>query len=681
LSADLLSRFPVAKQLQVLGGCLVLVMLLIATVVYRDNRQATFNTAYIATAGDMRMLSQRLAKSSSLALLGDPIAFKQLRESRDSFASNLERLTNGGDLATSRVPPSPDRVQPQLQALTQIWQKTETNASRLLEMEKNLISLGKDVALINDKNPQLLDLSEQVAALKLQTSASVREIAAANLLVVLTQRIAKNASALLRGDAIDPETAFLLGKDTNTFRDTIQALSKGNDTMRIGATTDPDTKRKLGELDASFGEYRAAVGGILGNMQKLIIAKQAGSQIFRDSEELLEVTDALAQAYQSSGLNRTAYGIVLLVLIALAVALVVLLPRTYLTESQRQAEQAEQGRRETEAVNRQNQDAILRLMNELGDLADGDLTVKATVSEDITGAIADSINYTIEELRVLVGRINDAAGRVTLATEIAQQTSNELLAAAERQSAEIKAAGQSVLSMASSMTTVSGDANQSATVARQSLAAAGKGARAVEDSIKGMNKIREQIQETSKRIKRLGESSQEIGEIVELISDITEQTNVLALNAAIQAASAGEAGRGFTVVAEEVQRLAERSGEATKQIGAIVRTIQTDTQDTVSAMEESTRGVVEGARLSDAAGQALAEIGEVSRALTAMIENISGATREAADSATKVARKMQEILLVTGQTTAGTQKTATAVGELAGLATELKGSVAGFKVS
>ena len=679
-SADLLRQFPVAKQLQVLGGCLVLVMLLIAIVVYRDNRQATFNTAYIATAGDMRMLSQRLAKSSSLALLGDPVAFKQLRESRDSFASNLERLTSGGDLAASWVPPSPERVQPQLQALTQIWEKTDKNASRLLEIEKNLISLGKDVALINDKNPQLLDLSEQVAALKLQSSAGVREIAAANQLVMLTQRIAKNASALLLGDAIDPEIAFLLGKDTNTFRDTIQALSKGSEAMRIGATTDPDTKRKLGELDASFGEYRAAVGGILGNMQKLVIAKQAGSQIFRDSEELLEVTNALAQAYQSSGMNRTAYGIVLLVLIALAIALVVLLARTYLTESQRQAEQAEQGRRETEAVNRQNQDAILRLMNELGDLADGDLTVTATVSEDITGAIADSINYTIEELRVLVGRINDAAGRVTLATEIAQQTSNELLAAAERQSAEIKSAGQSVLSMASSMTAVSGDANQSATVARQSLAAAGKGARAVEDSIKGMNKIREQIQETSKRIKRLGESSQEIGEIVELISDITEQTNVLALNAAIQAASAGEAGRGFTVVAEEVQRLAERSGEATKQIGAIVRTIQTDTQDTVSAMEESTRGVVEGARLSDAAGQALAEIGEVSRALTTLIENISGATREAADSATKVARKMQEILLVTGQTTAGTQKTATAIGELAGLATELKGSVAGFKV-
>ncbi|WP_366918259.1 methyl-accepting chemotaxis protein [Accumulibacter sp.] len=679
--ATLLTGFPVAKQLQVVGGCLVMVMLLIAVVVYRDDRQAAYNTAYIAAAGEMRMLSQRLAKASSLALLGDPAAFRQLRESRDSFASNLERLTNGGELAGTPVPPSPDRAQAELQTLTQVWDKTDKNASRLLEMEKNLVSLGRDVATINDKNPQLLDLAEQIAALKLQGSGNVREMAAANLLVMLTQRIAKNASALLVGDAIDPEIAFLLGKDTNTFRDTIQALTKGSEAMRISATTDPDTRAKLGELEAAFGEYRTAVGGILGNMQRLIIAKQAGSQIFRDSEELLQVTDQLAHAYESSLLKRTAYGFMLFALVALAVGLVILLARIYLADRQRQAELAEEGRRETEAINRQNQDAILRLMNELGDLADGDLTVTATVSEDITGAIADSINYTIEELRVLVGRINDAAGRVTLATEIAQRTSSELLAAAERQSAEIKAAGQSVLSMATSMTSVSTDARQSATVARQSLAAAGKGAQAVEDSIRGMNKIREQIQETSKRIKRLGESSQEIGEIVELISDITEQTNVLALNAAIQAASAGEAGRGFTVVAEEVQRLAERSAEATKQIGAIVRTIQTDTQDTVSAMEESTRGVVEGARLSDAAGQALAEIGEVSRELTALIENIAGTTRLAADSATKVARKMQEILLVTGQTTAGTQKTATAIGELAGLATELKGSVAGFKVS
>ena len=683
-SAPLLSflgQYSVTKQLQILGGGLLLVMLITAGIVYHDNRESTYATTYIAASGEMRMLSQRLAKASSLALQGNAIAFKQLKDSRDNFATKLDRLTKGGDVDDTSVPPSPDSVQPQLQTLTQEWDKTDKNAAQLLEMEKNLISLGKDVASINEKNPQLLELSEQVAALKLQTGASAREIASANQLVMLTQRIAKNASALLVGDAIDPEIAFLLGKDTNTFRDLMTALAKGSEVLRITASNDGDTKQKLSELEASFKEYQSAVGGILGSMQKLVLAKQAGSRIFRDSEELLDATDKLAQAYQGSSAERATYGVMLFALVALALGALTMMAKIYLEDSRHQTQKADASRQETESLNRQNQDAILRLMNELGDLADGDLTVTATVSEDITGAIADSINYTIEELRVLVGRINDAAGRVTLATEIAQQTSAELLAAAERQSIEIQDAGQSVLAMASSMTQVSGDANQSAQVARQSLAAAGKGTQAVQDSIKGMNEIREQIQETSKRIKRLGESSQEIGEIVELISDITEQTNVLALNAAIQAASAGEAGRGFTVVAEEVQRLAERSGEATKQIAAIVKTIQTDTQDAVSAMEESTQGVVEGAKLSDAAGQALAEIGEVSQNLADLIESISSATREQADSATGVAGKMQDILRVTEQTTAGTQKTATAVGELAGLATELKGSVAGFKVA
>ena len=471
-----------------------------------------------------------------------------------------------------------------------------------------------------------------------------------------------------------------MAKDTNTFKNLLGALIKGSDILGTSATNDLETRTNLTQLEISYKEYQESVKGILDSMQRLVEAKHAGSKIFRDSEELLGSSKVLAEAYQGGIAERATYGVILAVLVVLVLATLILMAKIYLDDTRRQAEVAEQSRLVSEMVNRQNQDAILRLMNELGDLADGDLTVTATVSEDITGAIADSINYTVEELRVLVGRINDAAGRVTQATEIAQQTSAELLAAAERQSVEIQDAGRSVLAMASSMTEVSGSANLSAQVARQSLAAAGKGTVAVQDSIKGMNEIREQIQETSKRIKRLGESSQEIGEIVELISDITEQTNVLALNAAIQAASAGDAGRGFTVVAEEVQRLAERSGEATKQIAAIVKTIQTDTQGAVSAMEESTRGVVEGAKLSDAAGQALAEIGEVSQNLAQLIESISDATRTQADSATNVAGKMQDILRVTEQTTAGTQKTAIAVGELAGLATELKGSVAGFKV-
>ena len=681
MTLGFLNQYSVNKQLQILGGALLLVLAMLAGLVFHDNRESTYGTAYIAASGEMRMLSQRLAKASSLALQGNPTAFKQLKDSRDRFSQLLERLTSGGSINDANVPPSPDSVQEQLKALTDEWSKTDKNASQLLEMEKNLIALGQDVATINNKNPQMLELSEQVAALKLQAGGGTREVVAANQLVMLTQRVAKNASALLVGDAIDPEVAFLLGKDTNTFRDLLGALSKGSETLRISATTDPDTRQKLTDLEAAFKEYQTAVSGILGSMQRLVLAKQAGSNIFRESEGLLESTDKLAEGYQGSLTERAAYVIFLLALGGLALALLGLMAKVYLDDSTRRTAEAEGSRQETERVNRTNQDAILRLMNELGDLADGDLTVTATVSEDITGAIADSINYTIEELRVLVGRINDAAGRVTLATEIAQQTSAELLAAAEKQSEEIQDAGRSALDMAKSMSAVSSNANQSAQVARQSLAAAEKGAVAVQDSIKGMNEIRGQIQETSKRIKRLGESSQEIGEIVELISDITEQTNVLALNAAIQAASAGDAGRGFTVVAEEVQRLAERSAEATKQIAAIVKTIQTDTQDAVSAMEQSTQGVVEGAKLSDAAGQALAEIGDVSRSLAGLIENISTDTQQQAQSATGVANKMQDILRVTEQATAGTQRTAEAVGELASLATELKGSVAGFKVA
>lgn len=679
-SLAVMSQYSVGKQLQIYGGALALVIVLAIGIVAHVNQEATYSSAYIATAGEMQMLSQRLAKASSLALQGNMDAFSQLRDSHRRFSEDVKALTDGGTLANTIVPPSPDSTRSDLQGLSTLWTETEKDTVQMMDMENYLVGLNKDVLSIIEYNPRMLDLTEQVVAIKLRSGASVREITAASQLVMLTQRIAKSANELQNSSETGPELAFQLGKDARTFQDLQKALAEGSEVLRIAAASDEETKALLKTIAVGFKEYQGAINGILSSMERLVVAKLAGAKIFLDSEALLEATDKLTQAYQRDNAEKTWYIVTLIVLIVLAFAALGMMAKVYLDDKRHQAQLADESRQASELINRQNQDAILRLMNELGDLADGDLTVTATVSEDITGAIADSINYTIEELRVLVGRINDAAGRVTTATGIAQHTSDELLDATRRQSVEIQDAGHSVLTMAGSMSKVSGDADESAQVALRSLAAAGKGAQAVQDSIKGMNEIREQIQETSKRIKRLGESSQEIGEIVELISDITEQTNVLALNAAIQAASAGDAGRGFTVVAEEVQRLAERSGEATKQIAAIVKTIQTDTHGAVSAMEESTRGVVEGAKLSDAAGQALAEIGEVSQNLAELIDNISQATREQAESATSVADKMQDILRITEQTTIGTQKTASAVGELAGLATELKGSVAGFKV-
>ncbi|MDR1890001.1 MAG: methyl-accepting chemotaxis protein [Zoogloeaceae bacterium] len=667
---------------------IVLVALLfsiVALVVY-DNVQYSQSTAYVAAAGDMRMLSQRLAKSSSLALQGDATAFDQLKVAQDNFSRLLERLQQGGSIHGVSVPASPGSARDQLDALQQRWQGSRSRpvglaqaAKTVIEQKDNLVNLGKNVAVIDGRNAELLELTEQLAALKLRDGASRGEIGDTGRLVMLTQRISKNANALLGSESINPVVMFTLSKDVNEFQSLIDSLGQGSNSN--------DARSKLAEIADVFADYQQAVGNpdqsgsILADLNPLKQAKESGARIFIESDDLLKEADELAAAYQAMQSSRIWFLIGTLLLSLLFIGILVRLAKIYLDDARSRTEEAEGQKQASESTNRQNQEAILRLMNELGDLADGDLTVTASVSEDITGAIADSINYTIEELRVLVGRINDAATRVTQATEIARTTTNELLAAAEKQSEEIGTAGKSALQMAQSMNAVSGHASQSAQVARASLAAADKGMTAVQDSIRGMNEIREQIQETSKRIKRLGESSQEIGEIVELISDITEQTNVLALNAAIQAASAGEAGRGFTVVAEEVQRLAERSGEATKQISALVKTIQTDTQDAVSAMEQSTQGVVEGAKRSDAAGQALSEIGQVSRDLAALIENISSSTQKQSRSATQVAGLMQDILRITRQTTVSTNRTAEAVDELTALASELKGSVAGFKVS
>jgi len=675
----LIGALPMANQLGVLGTLFAVLFLIALALVLIDNRDARHGASYVADAGQLRMLSQRLAKAAQQSLFGSAAAFKQAQASRDAFASILDRLVKGGESGGESVPASPDRIQPTLEALMKEWERTERNAGILLKEQKNLVGLGAAVAQVNGSNPQLLDLAEQVQALKMQAGAGSREISAAGQLVMLTQRLAKNANALLAGETIDAEVAFLLGKDTNEFRALLTALREGGGQARVAASRDPDTLAKLTELSDAFKAYQESVSSILGNMQRLITAKNAAFAVVADSEKLLAATQKLAEEYEADlAGRRTIYVVVVLSLLAIGV--LALMALAFVQDERTRREEAEKQQLAVKRTNDQNQEAILRLMNEMQNFAEGDLTVRATVSEDITGAIADSVNFAIEELRTLVGSITTAADQVTSASDSAQQTSAQLLAANEKQSQEIKTTSAQVLGMARAINEVSASASQSANVAKASLEAAQKGQQAVQNSISGMNDIRDQIQETAKRIKRLGESSQEIGEIVELISDITEQTNVLALNAAIQAASAGEAGRGFTVVAEEVQRLAERSAEATKQIGAIVKTIQTDTQDAVAAMEKSTQGVVEGAKLSDNAGQALAEIGEVSGKLAQLIQTISQTTQAQAKSAGAVAMSMRNILGITEQATEGTKRTAASVGQLATLARDLKSSVANFKV-
>jgi twitching motility protein PilJ len=670
----LIGQLPSTRQLQILIGALVVLLAIAAVVVVVDARQGTFGTVYIASAGKIRMLSQRLAKAAQLASRGSVEAFKELRAGRDEFVSLIKLLDAGGESGGVSLPPTPAAVRPALDELNKEWGKTDRNAALVLDEEKNLVALGGAVRSINSTNQPLQEITDEIAALSVQSGGSAQQNALSSQLTMLTQRLAKNANTMLAEDVVNPEVAFLLGKDTNTFRETLQGLLQGSAPLRVGRVEDANMRAKLTELQASFGEYQKAVNAILSNQARLVGAKRASFDMFRDSEALLQSAEKLNAAYEDNLGKRRVNAIALVVLGALSLLLLFLIGRIYIADSVRRAA-------ESERQNKANQEAILRLLDEIGNLADGDLTSRAHVTEEITGAIADSINYTIDELRRLVEGVNAAAQQVTTATAEAQHISAQLLSAAQTQAAKIQGTGQSAVQMAQQMTSVSKSASDSAKVAQTSLNVAEKGAQAVQNAIKGMNDIRGQIQETSKRVKRLGESSQEIGEIVQLISDITEQTNVLAMNAAIQAASAGEAGRGFTVVAEEVQRLAERSGEATKQIAAIVKSIQGDTQDAIEAMERSTRGVVEGTKTADEADKALREIEQVSNQLAELIGSIANATQEQAASATRVATAMNEILAITQMTTDGTRRTAGSADRLTALAVELKSSVSGFKLA
>lgn len=686
VSVPLLGSRTAAQHQKTLAVMLALglVTLGAATVVVLG--QADKVSQQVAASGQALMQSQRLAKSVSQALVGSASAFDEVRDSSSVLSKTLRGLRQGD--ADLSLEPLAANFLPELDELSPQVDRAEKNAATVMGQQKILLQVGSALRTINRQSSDLLEIAETISSLKLQQNAPASEISASGQLVMLTQRIGKSANEFLTMEGVSPEAVFLLGKDLNSFKEIATGLLSGSSELRLSAASDAQIKERLEALLALYENTRNEAGAILGNLQGLVAAREAQSSIVSESETLRIGLEKL----QTGLSGQTGLGGLQLVMLTGSALFALLcaggLAFVQLQDSRQRQRAAEIQRlqavdleQEAKRVNDANQAAILRLMNELQNVAEGDLTQEATVTEDITGAIADSVNYTVEELRSLVGNVQNTATRVAQTTTMVENTSTELLATSAEQLREIRETGQSVLDMAQRINQVSAQAQESALVARQSLQAAELGLGAVQNAIGGMNSIRDQIQETSKRIKRLGESSQEIGEITELISDITEQTNVLALNAAIQAASAGEAGRGFSVVAEEVQRLAERSADATRQIAALVKAIQTDTQDAVAAMERSTQGVVEGAKLSDNAGAALSEIDSVSRRLALLIEQISDSASREAESANEVASNIQHIFAVTEETGEGTRSTAQQVRELSRMAEELRQSVARFKIS
>jgi twitching motility protein PilJ len=637
-----------------------------------------YNARYLLETADQQRLSQRLAKFGLSAARGDAGAFVALRQSKDRFQASMDMLLNGSK--TERLPPSPQEVDTDLRQAENAWLELRELADKILSSEQSIAGIRVLINATTAKIPNLQEASDTIVQqfLSVEAKTSRDQIYTATLQLMLSQRIANNLQKLLTGGGETLIAIDQFRQDTDRFGQVLAAMLDGNSKMGIERVNDLDGRMTLKEMTSIFDEISDASTQLVKLVPEMLPALDAATNLSEVSDRTNTALTKLLEAYRGNPGRLSFYGIkvgplAVMLFGGLAAVLLVLLGTQLLVAARRREE-------ESKALNETNQKAILQLLDEMGDLADGDLTVTATVTEDITGAIADSINYAIEALRNLVKTINETSEKVSGATQESRATAMHLAEASELQAQQITQATSAIKEMTRAIDGMASDATESAEVAQRSVEIAGKGGETVRSTIQGMDTIREQIQETAKRIKRLGESSQEIGDIVELIDDIADQTNILALNAAMQAAMAGEAGRGFAVVADEVQRLAERSSSATKQIEALVKTIQADTNEAVTSMEASTAGVVKGARFAEDAGDALMEIENVSNYIAELTRKIADSAVAQSQEASKTDDSMSVIQEITNQTADGTRKTAASVGTLAELADELQRSVAGFRL-
>ncbi|AXI03357.1 methyl-accepting chemotaxis protein [Aquirhabdus parva] len=628
----------------------------------------------VRDVGELRVLSEQISKNASEASTGSSDeAFKRLAISKKKFHDRLESLISNYGSSND-----------DMKAVLAAWKGTELGVNDILT-NQDLVNNLHDVGVqTRDVVPLIQTNYNTITDQMVKSGAPASQVVFARNQVLLSERILKSITVVLSGDTTAISSASGFSDDAQTFGKVLQGQLKGDASLGIQAITDPTARTALAAVEKSYTDVLnpSAVKMFISSPQ-ITQVRDSAKNLYAASADLLKRLDTLSGSVQTKYPTILPSALMLLGLIGLGYALIKMFmmrgridQERAMADAQKEAERA----RSIQAESERNQTAILRLLDELGDLADGDLTANATVSEDFTGAIADSVNFAIDQLRLLVSAINTTALQVAGSSQDTQQTAMQLAEASEHQAQEIAGASAAVNEIAVSIDQVSANAIESAAVAERSVEIAVNGGDVVQRSIEGMNIIRDQIQETAKRIKRLGESSQEIGDIVSLINDIADQTNILALNAAIQASMAGEAGRGFAVVADEVQRLAERSAGATKQIEGLVKAIQSDTNEAVISMEQTTSEVVRGAGLAQDAGIALDDVQKVSRTLADLIQNISSAARQQAASAGHISNTMNVIQEITTQTTAGTMATARSVGNLAEMAANLRESVSGFKL-
>ncbi|WP_355604551.1 methyl-accepting chemotaxis protein [Xanthomonas cannabis] len=676
-----MSTAPDARKTNKLGSVSTsfwLGLLVLSMIVFGANTGvATWQGSRLAGAGtgaaDLQVLSQQLANQGREAVSGDAKAFAAFKETKgriDSTVSELDgRYGQEGSVASSMA---------QLKAT---WVPLSKNADQVIASEPAVLGLAGNAERFSGSVPQLqAQLNEVVRAMTV-SGAPAAQIYNTLQQVVVAGTMARRVTEMRAGGANAAASGDALGRDSVVFTQMLDGLRAGNEELGIAAVRNPAALAALEQSQAQWATMKKDIDAILASSRNLFAAQSSAAALTAGSNKMLDDSKKLFDAFSAFGSVRDTrlFPNFWLGVVSGLVALLAIIGFVWSSVRVRTREQDVRYQAQVE-FNSRNQQAIMRLLDEISSLGEGDLTVKASVTEDMTGAIADAINYAVDELRHLVTTINDTSAKVAVSTQETQATAMQLAEAAGQQANQITTASERISEIAASIEQVSRNSTESAEVAQRSVVIAAEGAGVVRETIQGMDQIRDQIQETSKRIKRLGESSQEIGSIVELINDISEQTNILALNAAVQAASAGEAGRGFAVVADEVQRLAERTSSATRRIEGLVQTIQADTNEAVSSMEQTTSEVVSGARLAEDAGTALTEIERVSNALNNLIKNISIAAHQQSAAATDITQTMGVIRQITSQTSQGAEQTAESIGNLAELAADLRRSVADFKL-
>lgn len=630
------------------------------------NSKARDDSANIQNIANLRVKALRITQLARDATAGDELGFESL--------STLNTQMNSGWTSLKNTLSKQSEISlAQINKVSASWEKVSANMESLADNREAVLFVSTVAHELNAKLPLLQDNSEQVVDALVARSAQAGQITIAQEQLWLIERIGRNIDKMIAGSEDANVAADQFKNDSNVFRDTLDAMKNGNFILGISKVTDPDAIASINEIEQSFNIVSSEIERIHESADELSTAQASAAALVSSAPALLTSLDQLEDLVRDLPLSdhRLFNNTTTLMAVSGFLAALILLGLIIYTTTRRNLIEAEK-------VKDKNQQAILTLLNDISDLADGDLTAEATVTEDFTGTIADSINFAIAELRSLVQNVASTSEKVASSTDNTRSISLQLAESAENQAQEIAGASAAINEMAITIDQVSSNSAESAAVAERSVSIAKKGASVVRDTIEGMDTIREQIQDTSKRIKRLGESSQEIGDIVSLINEIADQTNILALNAAIQAAMAGEAGRGFAVVADEVQRLAERSTTATKQIAGLVKTIQSDTHEAVASMEQTTAEVVKGAELANSAGIALEEIETVSTNLAELIQDISEAAKHQATTSSHISNTMNVIQEITSQTLSGTNDTAQSIGDLADMAVEMRESVSGF---